>query len=331
MSENVIKADVLNLSVRIVFCGIVIQFLKIVTSIFYAMQKTALPNLLALLSSIAVLAFVNIYSSKDVETKLIALSFAQVITMCLPLLFANIVVFMTGLKDSKPNIHFFDLNTGKAVVGLGGKFFVIQVSLLVITSTNEMLISNLSGSAHVVEYQTYNRIFSMVIVLFSLLIQPMWSAFSQANATKNYKWMRNVYTKFKIFAALGSVGCFFIAFIFDTIVKIWLGTDVVEIYLVYALCFAVLTSITLFVNSATSIANGMNELRCQMLWTVIGAIAKIPLSFILVYLFNAWIGVIISNIIVLIPLVVFQSWSSNKKLIQRERELVYETTKTYLI
>ena len=315
VSSQEIENRILVESVRIVFLGVILQFfLRIITSIFYAMQKTALPNLLTLISSISILFFVKTYKTDLVTSRLIALSIAQAVCVCLPLLVATIWTFTNKLKYAKPNIKMIDWKIGKQVVGLGGEFFVIQICLMLITSTNEILISYLAGPSYTVEYQVYNRIFYMIVTLFSLLTQPMWSAFSQANAEKNYLWMKSVYQKFKFLALLGSIGGIGLAIIFKPIVFIWLGKDSISVSIEYALCFAILMSVTIFINSATCIANGMNELRCQIIWTIVGAVAKIPVSFLLVRITDSWIGVVMANIIVLCPLLIMQSYNSDKRL-----------------
>lgn len=315
ISDKVIGAKILSISVLIVFAGVIFRFfLQIIVSIFYAMQQTVIPNILTLISSILVLVFVNIYKQGSVENKLVALSLAQSITLCLPLLIATVVIFRTRLKEEKPSFKAIDWNRGKKVVSLGGKFFLIQICLMIISSTNDILISNLTLPEATVEFQAYNRIFYTIITLFSLLTQPMWSAFSQANATRNYVWIRKIYNKFNTLAFFGTILGFGIALIFKFIVRLWLGENSVPIHLSYALWFAVLISVNLFINASTCVANGLNELRCQMIGTVIGAILKVPLSIVLVRVFNSWIGVIISNIFVLTPLMFMQLYDTNRKL-----------------
>lgn len=326
ISDKIIDSNTLLLGIRIVFCGVILQFfLKIITSVFYAMQKTVIPNLLSLISAILILIFVNIYKSGDIESKFIALSYAQVITLCLPLFIATIITFRNLLSEAKPNLHYFNLEIGRKVIGLGGQFFIVQICLMITTSTNEMLISYLSNSYYVVEYQAYNRIFYMVVTIFSLLIQPMWSAFAEANASHNYVWMLNIYKRFKLLSVIGSFVCLFIAVIFRQIVNLWLGNGTITVNFSYSLLFAILISITLFINSSTSVANAMNELNCQIIWTVIGAIIKIPLSFVMVKYLDGWIGVVVANIIVLLPLMIFQSLISErslKKKIQARKQLI---------
>ena len=307
ISETELSEYVLRVSIQIVFIGIILQlFLKIITSIFYAMQKTALPNLLTLVSSILILIFVNVYHSNSVENKLIMLSYMQVICTCVPLLIATIIVFTTKLKDACPSIHSFSLKYGLKVGGLGGQFFVIQLCLLVISSTNEFLISNLCGAAYVVEYQTYYKVFYMVVTMFSLLTQPMWSAFSQANAVGDFKWMRKIYSGFLVLALLGTLATVGISAMFQFIVDIWLGDNSIVVFYKYSLGFVILVGMQLFINASTCVANGTNALKCQIICTVIGAVIKIPFAIMITNWLGDWVGVIIANCLALFPLFISQ-------------------------
>ncbi len=317
VSPDVISSETLFQSVSVVFLAVILKFfLNIITSIFYAMQKTALPNFITLFATISVLVFMSVFNNQSVETKFLLLSYFNLFSMCAPLIVATAVVFLTSLKDAKPSLKSVDWNVGKSVVGLGGKFFVAQICLMLISSTNEILISTLVAPENAVDYQIYNRWFFMIITVFSLLIQPMWSSFSQAHAEGNYSWIKSTYKKFLAIAGFGSAGAVVLAAIFQIVVNIWLREDAITVNFGYGLCFAALITTNLFINSATCVANALNELKCQIIWTVIGAVLKVPLAILFVGLFNSWIGVVLANLIALVPLLIFQTYDINKKLNQ---------------
>lgn len=315
ISLSVFSPGVLRYCVRIVFSGIILQFfLRIITSILYAMRKTALTNLLTLISSASMLLFVLTCRPVNLENRLILLSYAQIITTCLPLLITTVIIFMTALKNNIPSIKAFDWYTGKKIMNLGGQFLIVQICLMIITSTNEILISRLSDVSYVVEYQAYYRVFYMVVTLFSLICQPMWSSFTQAHVNKQFRWIKKTYRKFQLIAIFCSLIAVFTAFIFDKLALIWLGENVVRSSILYSIVFSTFTITSLWINTASCLANGLNKLYCQIRWSIIGAIVKIPLSLLFVKLTGDWIGVVIANIIALLPLLIFQSIQNEKTL-----------------
>ena len=106
----------------------------------------------------------------------------------------------------------------------------------------------------------------------------------------------------------------FTAFIFDKLALIWLGENVVRSSILYSIVFSTFTITSLWINTASCLANGLNKLYCQIRWSIIGAIVKSPLSLLFVKLTGDWIGVVIANIIALLPLLIFQSIQNEKTL-----------------
>lgn len=91
---SVVSKNTLYLSVSIVFSGIMLQFLfKLITSILYAMQKSALNNLLSLLTSIITLVYVLSSESTNIASNLISLSIVNVLAVNIPLLVTTVIVF----------------------------------------------------------------------------------------------------------------------------------------------------------------------------------------------------------------------------------------------
>ena len=96
------KSELAN-CVRIVFLGIMIQLvLKIITSILYALQKSAVVNALALSSNAIILAAVILMPSYDLSTNLRNMSFINAVAVNIPYILCTIVIFATSLKDSVP-------------------------------------------------------------------------------------------------------------------------------------------------------------------------------------------------------------------------------------
>jgi len=98
ISNNIVSNNTLNRVVVIVFSGIMLQFLlKLITSILYAMQKSALNNLLNLISSILIYLYLAVAKSSDVTTNLISMAIVYVLAVNIPLLVATIIVFSKEL------------------------------------------------------------------------------------------------------------------------------------------------------------------------------------------------------------------------------------------
>ena len=82
---------------------------------------------------------------------------------------------------------------------------------------------------------------------------------------------------------------------------LWLGKGMIDVNLGYALAFVCSGSIFVLHNVNTSIGNGISYFRLQMIFMTIAAVVFIPLAYICVNITESWIGVIIANVLVLIP------------------------------
>ena len=319
---NIASENTMYITVCIVFGGIMLQFfLKLITSILYAIQKSAIVNLLSLCSSIIILVYVSFAKTSDISTNLIHLSIVHVLAVNIPLLLISILVFSRELKDSRPNIKYFGADYARDVMKLGGIFLWVQIMYMLITATNEFLISWLAKPEMVVEYQIYNKLFTLIGTIFTLALTPIWSAVTKAVFENNYSWIRKLYKVMKIMVILAIVCEFGLVLILEIVINFWLGDNAIQINYLYSIVFAISGSIFIWIGAITSIANGFSALRTQVIYMTIGAVIKFPLAWLLVSALNSWIGVIIANIFSLILYCVIQPFWLNRFLDKKESEV----------
>ncbi|MDQ0200736.1 lipopolysaccharide biosynthesis protein [Neobacillus ginsengisoli] len=295
---NIVSKETLNITVCIVFGGIMLQFLfKLITSILYAMQKSALINLLSLFNSIFILAYVSLARSSDISTNLILLAIVNVLAVNIPLLLTTVIVFSTKLKDCRPNINYFGKKYAREVMKLGVTFFWVQIMYMIITTTNEFLITWLTGTKMVVEYQIYNKLFTLIGTIFTLALTPIWSAVTKALSEKNYAWIKKLYRTLNLMSLLAVICEFGMIPFLQFVINLWLRDSTIQVNYLYATVFALSGSIFIWNGVLSSIANGVGELKTQSIFFTIGAIIKIPIAWALVMAFGSWIGVVTANII----------------------------------
>jgi O-antigen/teichoic acid export membrane protein len=292
---------------RIVFCGVILQFwLRIITSILYAMQKTAFSNSLTLISSLLILVYLLFGKSNLVERDLENLALIYGVALNLPLLLATMIVFATSLKQSFPDYRYYERKYARQIIKLGGRFFIVQLSLLIISATNQMLITWFYGAGSVVAYQIYDRLFYLFVTFYTLVAQPVWSAVTKACAEGRLQRVVKLYQMLNRVAFLGSCGCSILVVLLQPVVNTWLGAKAIQVNVTTGLAFAILSSCLMFINSSTCVANGLGRLRCQMICTVGGALLKSPLVWLFANLSDNWVGVVWANVLVLLPLAIAQ-------------------------
>lgn len=307
IDSSIISHDTLVLSVKIVFIGIMIQFLlKLMTSILYAIQKSAIVNLLSLISSVIILISVLSLKTTNLESSLIIMSWINIIAVNLPLLIVSIVIFSTVLRKSRPSIKKYRNKYALEILKIGGVLLWLQLVFMVISSTNEFLISFLNSPDSVVEYQTYNKIFNAVSSLFTLALTPIWSAVTKAQADRDFNWIKKLSNVLFLTGTVVLLLEFAMVPFLQILIDVWLGKGTIKVETTYAIIFVISNSIFIFHNINTSIGNGMSYFKTQIIWMTFAAIVNIPLAYLLVNTTGGWIGVVLANIISLLPFEIMQ-------------------------
>jgi O-antigen/teichoic acid export membrane protein len=319
VGTDAVSRETLLYTVRVVFTGIMLQFLlKLITSILYAMQRSALNNLLTLISSILTLLYVLLAKSSSTADNLIHMAYANVLAVNIPLLVASVVVFTTRMKKCRPRIRCCNKKCIAAVMKLGGVFFWVQIVFMLINNTNEFLISWLTQPDKVVEFQVYNKLFTLIGTVFTLALTPIWSAVTKAISERQFSWVRKLYRMLRLLALLAVVCEFAMIPFLQIIVNIWLQGKAIQVNYLYAMAFAAMGSMMIWNGVLSSIANGLGKPKGQALFLTIGVIIKFPMAWLLVRLTGSWISVVVANILAMVLYCVIQPLWISRYLKKRE-------------
>lgn len=315
-NTSIVSNVVFQKTMLIVVIGLLLQFfLKLINSIMYALQKSYMPGLYTLISETTLLIIIIcLKSNMSINAKLPLMALLYGLCTCIPLLFANIVVFTTKLKEYKPSIRFFKKDTAKSILFIGGLFFWIQIMYMIIVNTNEYLITWFVGPKYVVDYHIYNKLFSLIGTLFTLLLTPMWSMVTKALVNKDYNWIEKLYKKLKIITLIAIICEFLLVPILQILINIWLKEDAIQVNYLYALLFATSGSLLIWNGVISTIVNGMSKLKVQFITLTLGVVLNIPLAYLFCNIFNGWIGVVLANIISFIPYCTIQPFYLKKYL-----------------
>lgn len=312
ISETIISKKVLAKAIKIVFIGVVLQFItKLISNVLYAIQRSAVVNFLTLCTTIVTLCLVLISPSKSVEENIIRMAWINVIATNLPYILATILIFAKKLVAYIPHISDFSLEKSKEVLGIGIMLLWLQIVFMIISNTNEILISHLASPEDVVTFQAYNKIFNTISSLFTMALVPVWSAVTKAQAQNKYEWILKLNKLLlKIGLLVFVVELITIPFL-QKIVDVWLGSQYLNIDEKAAIIFVISNTIFYIHNVNTSFGNGTSFFGVQMIWMTIAAIIDIPLACLFVRWLGSWIGVILANIVALLPYEIIEIFKFN--------------------
>lgn len=301
--------DNLKTSLRIVFLGVVLQlFLRTSESILYAMQKAVIPSILALSTNVIVLVYLVMAVAMNCAGSIVSLSFVYVLATNIPLLIVSAYLFFRPLSNCRPSFKYFSKELGREVCGLGGVFFFLQVSALMIgTSMVTLLISTKCGPDAVVVYSVYNKLFSQFYVVVTIAMVPMWSAVTKAMEEKRFSWIGKAYRKVCLFCLLLFASQLLLLPVLQFVFDLWLGVNTISVNLITEIVFIVNTGVMIIYSATSYMCNGLNEVKGQFVFMALAAVSMGPLAYYLTNMNNSFEMVVIAQTLALLPYCVFQT------------------------
>lgn len=293
------ESELLTLAI-IVFISFCVQFVvNLLTSILYACQMPAITSYIMLTTQVVnyILVYVTIYFF-GINTLLIIGAVTCLAPPIILILF-SIFLFKKSLAHIAPSFRFVHLKSVNGILSLGVKFFVIQVVTIILFQANNIIITQAVGPEAVVTYNVAYKYIGLIVVVFTIIVTPVWSAVTDAYVRGDFDWMKKSLSylrKVFLWVLVGGIIMFVIS---PYAYKIWLGKDVIDVpYLITGLVLVYCLFEILYKIYGTFI-NGTGKLYLQMIVTSVIAVIYIPLAFFLGKALGL-AGVLIANTIVFI-------------------------------
>lgn len=283
---------------NVVFITFCIQFLLgLINSILFAYQMPAFQSLFTFVGQIiALIALVIQVYVLDV-TSVLQIGAVNSIIPPLVLFLGSIGLFRTKLKEIAPSFKLVEFKSVGSILSLGLKFFVLQIIAIVLFQANSIIIARIVSPEAVVEYNLAFKYVSLLTMIFTIVITPVWSATTDAYVRKDFAWINKTLS----FSRRVCIVSIFIGVLMVLVSKfvysIWLGKGSIDItYSTTGLIFLYISFEMLYKVYGT-IINGTGKVLAQMILTGIIAIIYIPLAIFLGNLCGLS-GVLIANAIV---------------------------------
>lgn len=313
ISQTLISERVLKICTYLIFTAIMMRFmLTTISSVFYALQRSAVNNFLSLCVSVLQFAFIVIFHFDNIETALLNISIAYLIICNFPVILAGIYVFCRELKDCRPSLHYITKNSVQDILGIGSIFFFCQIFYLIIANTNEFFVSHYWIPNDTADYSFYYRITLLVSMMVSLALTPTWSMITKAYAEKDYVWLRKLYQGFKLVGLVIVCMQFMLVPFLQPIMDLWLGKGVLDVNLHTAIAFACFGAVFLYSSMLSTIVCGLAKMRLQLYCYGIGAISKVVFIIFIAKVSSDWTWVVWSNVFILVPYCLLQQLSLNR-------------------
>ena len=297
-SHVVAEKELLVLMVIVVATLSFQMLLRLITSILYGLQYPVASYVIVFLSELISFASILLFVKSQESVSLISLGTIISISPLIVLGTVSIVLFSTKLVNIAPSIKAFDWQKVRSVVGLGGKFFLIQLTSLLLFQSTNFLITQICGSSSVTEYNIAYKYIGVINMIFTIVATPFWSASTEAYTRKDYAWINKsiVFLK-RILVVLMIVGVILVI-VSPHIYKLWLGGSSIipnRILLILLLLYFGINMVWVLYGS---IINGIGKITLQFYVMLIEGIAFIILAIVFGKSFGL-MGILISQILVM--------------------------------
>ncbi|WP_329804528.1 MATE family efflux transporter [Flavobacterium facile] len=312
ISENL---NTIVLVVFVLFCFQLV--LKNISTILLAIQKTAFSNVLVLLGNVIsflVIILINYFF----KINLFIVAFVFMLSPIIVYFLATFIVFKEELKEYKPSFEIIPKrNSFNELMTLGLKFFLIQITSIIIFSSSSILITRLYGPSSVTSYNIAFQLFAAAQIVFTIIVTPFWTAFTDANSNEDYTWIKNSIKNLLKLWILFSIGVLVLWLISPIVFKIWIGNKVsipFQLSFQFALYTILITGISIF----SAFIAGIGKIQLTLIVSIIQCIVYIPLAYFLAKMMNLHtIGVIMAiNINMFVTLI--SCFIQTRKLISKK-------------
>jgi len=295
----------MNEELRIlVFWVVVINIIRfifiLINMIFNSIQKPFYNEIINF--TVGALSLIMIFLlTKFFQSSLLLFGISLSVISVIILLIVSFWFFSGDGKNIKPSLKYVKFNDVGDIMSLGFKFFILQIGVIIIFTTDNIIIAQLYGPDEVTKYNIAFKYFNSVSILSGVFLTPLWSAYTNAFESKDHEWIKGIIKKSIKFFYAACLLVVIMIFISDYFYMVWVGKEIL-IPLNLTIFMGIFVLISLWDNIFVYFLNGVSKIKIQLYITICITLLNIPLAIFFAKYLNLGIsGVILSTVVCLIP------------------------------
>ncbi len=257
-------------------------WIGLINQVLNAVQKTSLVVFGQFISSALGLVIVFVLT-KTTDTSLLYLVTGYGVSIVVSSLFLSFWFFKKR-RELIPKLS-FDRQHVNPLLLLGMQFFTIQLAVLVIFTTDKILITHLFGPQYVTQYDVVFKLFSIITIIHGLITVPLWSSYTDAYHRTDFEWIKVTLRK-QLFIFIWIVlATIVLGLMAKLIIELWIGN---EVEVPDMLIFSMGAFVVIFTwnNIFAYFLNGIGKIRVQLYTAIIAMLINVPLAIILAKYFG---------------------------------------------
>ena len=298
----------------IVFSFFLIRFVvQIISVVFLADQKSSISHFVNTIGSLFSFILVLVLTYSSIKGNLILLGSIVSAIPVIVFVVISIISFTGKYKSIKPSIRDIDFKLSKGIMNLGAKFFFLQICAIIIFSTSSFFIAQFYGSKEVVAYNIVFKYFQIPLMVFSIILSPVWSAVTDAYIKQDFVWMKKTIKRLNLLSLLFTFGVILMFILSKWIIKMWIGNKVIIPWNL-SIAMAIYTIMQIWTAPYSNFINGLGKIKLTMSLTFLGIAIYLILIYVFENIFTNSTGVILAIICTSILGAIFQPWQTHKIL-----------------
>ena len=271
--------------------------LNTINVVIMAEQRPADASLRSLVQQIVSLVIIFVLT-KTTEGSLIKLCLALCASPILVVTFFNFTLFNGRYKNIAPSIRYVDFKEAPKLLKLGMQFFIIQIAGVIQFQMTNLLIMRNFGGSEVTAYNVAYKYFNILMMVWTILITPLWVGFTDAITKNDYQWVKNVFKRYTRLFYLFLIGGLVMLAVSGPVYNIWMG-DKVSVSFVISLFVFLYNLVFMYGTVYVNFLNGAGILKTQTIACCISPFVFLGLTILLIYygfgIKSILIGSIVAN------------------------------------
>lgn len=253
--------------------------LNVVQSTHLGYQEGFVPNVVQ--AALNVLGLVGIFIAIKLGYGLVGMTILWLGASVLVRVINAIYLFGFHRRWLAPTLSAFDWFTATRLLKVSVLYFVIGASIAIGYTSDSFVITQILGPDKVTEYNVPYRLFSVVIIMISFFLAPLWPAYAEARARGDVAWVKRTLRR----SMLVSFGFNFLAAVVLVLVGRWIISlwvkDAVAPTTVLMIAFALYLIVNGLHQPLSTLLNGLSIVRFQLICWIAMAATNITLSIVL--------------------------------------------------
>ena len=228
------------------------------------------------------LTLVFVFTAIQMDLGLIGFAIAFVSGPIVAAIANSCYYFLIKRSAVAPSFLHVKADEVKGVMGVGGLFFVLQITSAIQSQGDNIIIANMLGPSAVSQYAICMQLFMAIPMFMALLWTPLWPAYREALASGDTAWVRRVLVKsLKLALLVGLPSAVILIAFAQQIIRFWVGEDLVPTVLLLFGC-GIWMVFVLVGNVLAMFLNAIQWIRVQIAIAVCTGICNILITIFLI-------------------------------------------------